>query len=88
MYRYLSSIKSQREAAEKFYADLGMSGPKAMGVDKQQLISDVRNALYASKICSYAQVQPLPPPEASKPRLDLHLPGGFMYRCYGVSAYI
>lgn len=61
VYRYLSSIKGQREAAEKFYTDLGMSGPKTMDVDKQQLIIDVRNALYASKICSYAQVILLPP---------------------------
>lgn len=53
--RYLSSIKGQRETAEKFYSDLGMTGPKTMDVDKQQLINDVRNALYASKICSYAQ---------------------------------
>lgn len=29
-------------------------GP-APGVDKAQLIADVRAALYASKICSYAQ---------------------------------
>lgn len=57
MYRYLSSIKGQRETAEKFYTELGMSGPKTMDVDKTQLISDVRNALYASKICSYAQVR-------------------------------
>lgn len=27
----------------------------AQGVDKKQLVDDVRKALYASKICSYAQ---------------------------------
>ena len=29
--------------------------PELQGIDKAQLIDDVRKALYASKICSYAQ---------------------------------
>lgn len=33
-----------------------MQAPHAVaGVDKQQLIADVRAALYCSKVCSYAQ---------------------------------
>ena len=51
--RYLSSLKDEREAAAAV-----LSGPEASGlpvVDKAQLIADVRAALYAAKICSYAQ---------------------------------
>jgi 6-phosphogluconate dehydrogenase len=55
--RYLSARKGERQAAAKFYESLGLSQPKPMGsVDKKELIESVRNALYASKICSYAQV--------------------------------
>jgi 6-phosphogluconate dehydrogenase len=57
LFRYLSAVKHQREAAETFYSKLGMSGPAPGNVDKEKLIKDVRNALYASKICSYAQVR-------------------------------
>ncbi|CEO99767.1 6-phosphogluconate dehydrogenase, decarboxylating [Plasmodiophora brassicae] len=49
--RYLSALKEQREAASKV-----LKGPSAaQSVDKGELISSVRQALYASKICSYAQ---------------------------------
>lgn len=49
--RFLSGRKEERLEAEKV-----LSGPSALPtVDKQQLIEDVRAALYASKICSYAQ---------------------------------
>jgi 6-phosphogluconate dehydrogenase len=49
--RIISSFKDERVAASKI-----LSGPasKYEG-DRQQLISAVRAALYASKICSYAQ---------------------------------
>ncbi|NLG27275.1 MAG: NADP-dependent phosphogluconate dehydrogenase [Chloroflexi bacterium] len=49
--RIISAYKDERVAASKV-----LPGPQAafMG-DRQQLIQDVRNALYASKICSYAQ---------------------------------
>eukprot|EP00899_Mesostigma_viride_P008458 jgi/Mesvir1/17613/Mv08839-RA.2 len=49
--RYMSSLKEERQAAEKVF-DLPLSAPVA---DKAALIADVRSALYASKICSYAQ---------------------------------
>jgi len=54
--RFLSGLKDERVAAAKFYSSLGISPPKPLeGIDKAQLVSDVRDALYASKICSYAQ---------------------------------
>ena len=38
------------------YAGLGLNAPSTIpGVSKQQLVDDVRKALYAAKICSYAQ---------------------------------
>ncbi|KAJ0407341.1 hypothetical protein P43SY_004769 [Pythium insidiosum] len=49
--RYLSARKQERVVASKV-----LNGPSEIpAVDKQQLIDDVRQALYASKICSYAQ---------------------------------
>ena len=33
----------------------GLALPLQSGVDKKRLLDDVRGALYASKICSYAQ---------------------------------
>ena len=61
--RFLSGLKDERVAASEFFASLGVEAPKPLeGVDKAQLIADVRDALYASKICSYAQVNPPPPP--------------------------
>lgn len=49
--RYHSARKDERVAASKV-----LSGPSEIPqIDRQQLIEDVRQALYASKICSYAQ---------------------------------
>jgi 6-phosphogluconate dehydrogenase len=49
--RYLSGLKEERVAAQKV-----LTGPTDLPkVDKTQLIDDVRQALYAAKICSYAQ---------------------------------
>ncbi len=49
--RFLSGLKEERVAAAPHF-----KGPDVVtGVDKAQLIDDVRQALYASKICSYAQ---------------------------------
>jgi 6-phosphogluconate dehydrogenase len=60
--------QEERVAAAKFYEGLGVKAPEPLaGVDKAQLISDVRDALYASKICSYAQVRrPLLCPHLTK----------------------
>lgn len=48
--RILSSCKKEREDASKIFAD-----PSVDGVHKQQVIGDLKAALYASNICSYAQ---------------------------------
>jgi 6-phosphogluconate dehydrogenase len=54
--RIISGNKDLRVRSEKLYSSLG-AGPSVANpnIDKQQLIEDVRKALYASKICSYAQ---------------------------------
>jgi 6-phosphogluconate dehydrogenase len=48
--RMLSGRKEEREAASKVLA-----APPIPPADKQQVIDDLRAALYASKVCSYAQ---------------------------------
>lgn len=54
--RYMSALKPERVAASKVFEKLGVLAPSVIpGVDKKQLILDVAQALYASKICSYAQ---------------------------------
>ncbi|ESW32126.1 hypothetical protein PHAVU_002G295300 [Phaseolus vulgaris] len=54
--RYLSGLKEERENAATVLKKAGLSdGIDVSGVDKKRLIDDVRQALYASKICSYAQ---------------------------------
>ncbi|PWA86566.1 6-phosphogluconate dehydrogenase family protein [Artemisia annua] len=56
--RYLSGLKDEREAASKVLEAAGLKeevGTVRSGIDKKRLIDDVRQALYASKICSYAQ---------------------------------
>ncbi|KAK4771432.1 hypothetical protein SAY87_031964 [Trapa incisa] len=57
--RYLSGLKEERESASRVLEDAGLKdevGPvKLSGSDKKRLVDDVRQALYASKICSYAQ---------------------------------
>ncbi|KAF9598055.1 hypothetical protein IFM89_024042 [Coptis chinensis] len=53
--RYLSGLKEEREAAAAVLKEAGMTEAVRPSVDKKRLIDDVRQALYASKICSYAQ---------------------------------
>lgn len=49
--RYLSAKKPEREAAAKV-----LSGPAALSqIDREALVADVRAALYAAKVGSYAQ---------------------------------
>ena len=50
--RVLSSMKEERVRAAKQY---GHSEVKAYSGDKKTFISAVKNALYAAKVCSYAQ---------------------------------
>ncbi|HVU51002.1 MAG TPA: NADP-dependent phosphogluconate dehydrogenase [Polyangia bacterium] len=51
--RVLSSMKSQRVAAEKRIR--GVVGPRPPAAEKQAMIAAIHDALLASKICSYAQ---------------------------------
>jgi 6-phosphogluconate dehydrogenase len=49
--RFMSAMKQERVAASKI-----LSGPTPQyDGDRQALVEDIRRALYASKICSYAQ---------------------------------
>jgi 6-phosphogluconate dehydrogenase len=50
--RVLSSMKDERLIANK---KLGTKAAASNVTDRQQFINDVHDALYASKICSYAQ---------------------------------
>ncbi len=50
--RVVSSIKEERMAASKV---LGEGQPPTAVRDRKQFVQDVHDALYASKICSYAQ---------------------------------
>uniref|UniRef100_A0A7N0T696 6-phosphogluconate dehydrogenase, decarboxylating n=1 Tax=Kalanchoe fedtschenkoi TaxID=63787 RepID=A0A7N0T696_KALFE len=52
--RFLSGLKEERVKAAEVFSS-GVFGDSSIVVDKQKLIDDVRQALYASKICSYAQ---------------------------------
>lgn len=50
--RYISGRKAEREAAAKV-----LKGPSSIPkVPKEQLVEDMKAALFCSKICSYAQV--------------------------------
>jgi 6-phosphogluconate dehydrogenase len=51
--RVLSSMKDERVAASKVLG--GAPAPSPAKSDRNQFIQDVHDALYASKICSYAQ---------------------------------
>ncbi|GAB2280946.1 hypothetical protein Dimus_015563 [Dionaea muscipula] len=56
--RYLSGLKDERELAAGALREAGLKdevGTADFEVDKKRFIDDVRQALYASKICSYAQ---------------------------------
>jgi len=49
--RCISALKDERVAASKI-----LTGPeKELGIDKKEFIGNIRKALFASKICSYAQ---------------------------------
>ena len=59
----------------QLYKKLNLNEPTAVpGVNKGQLIEDVAAALYASKICSYAQVRELARLEIALALLFLQLP--------------
>lgn len=51
--RFLSGLKEERVEASKVFKNVDVG--TVPDLDKTKLIDDVRRALYASKICSYAQ---------------------------------
>ncbi|XP_058078202.1 6-phosphogluconate dehydrogenase, decarboxylating 3, chloroplastic-like [Magnolia sinica] len=54
--RYLSGLKEERENASRVFKEAGIAEVLAgRAIDKKRLVDDVKQALYASKICSYAQ---------------------------------
>ena len=72
--RVLSSFKEQRMAASEV-----LTGPApAIGGDREQIVSDIHDALYASKIVSYAQGFMLLQAAAVEYGWDLDL-GGIAY---------
>ncbi len=69
--RSVSAIKEERVAASKI-----LSGPKAeFKGDKNEFIENIRQALYASKICSYAQGFQLLRAASEEYKMDLNFGG-------------
>ena len=68
--RFLSGLKDERVAASKIFQGDYSSGET---VDKAQLIEDVRKALYASKICSYAHALNIIKDKSTEKGLSLNL---------------
>jgi 6-phosphogluconate dehydrogenase len=68
--RFVSAIKDERVAASKI-----LSGPQepTYSGNRQQLIDAVRDALYTSKICSYAQGMALLKLASEEYNYELHL---------------
>ncbi|RDX90740.1 6-phosphogluconate dehydrogenase, decarboxylating 3, partial [Mucuna pruriens] len=72
--RFLSGLKEERVEAAKFFKSGGFDDILAdQPVDKQTLIDDVRKALYAAKICSYAQGMNLIRAKSAEKGWDLKL---------------
>nr|AUN37064.1 decarboxylating 6-phosphogluconate dehydrogenase [uncultured bacterium] len=85
--RCLSALKDERVAASKV---LGSAVPKFTG-DKKQLIEDLKQALYASKIVSYAQGYQLMRAQAAEAKWHLNYGGiALMWRggCIIRSAFL
>ncbi|URE02196.1 hypothetical protein MUK42_20582 [Musa troglodytarum] len=72
--RFLSGLKEERVEAAKVFQSGGFSDVfESKPVDKAKLIDDVRQALYASKICSYAQGMNLIRTKSTEKGWDLKL---------------
>uniref|UniRef100_A0A6N2LUE8 6-phosphogluconate dehydrogenase, decarboxylating n=1 Tax=Salix viminalis TaxID=40686 RepID=A0A6N2LUE8_SALVM len=72
--RFLSGPKEERVEASKVFKSSGIRDILAdQVVDKEKLIHDVRQALYASKICSYAQGMNLIRAKSAEKGWDLKL---------------
>ncbi|KAL5995396.1 6-phosphogluconate dehydrogenase, decarboxylating 3, chloroplastic [Asimina triloba] len=72
--RYLSGLKEERENASRVFKEAGI-GEVLVGrsIDKKRLVDDVKQALYASKICSYAQGMNLLRAKSDEKGWDLNL---------------
>ncbi|XP_057814043.2 6-phosphogluconate dehydrogenase, decarboxylating 1 [Cryptomeria japonica] len=70
--RFLSGLKEERMEASKVFKSVDL-GDGNVEVAKQTLIDDVRKALYASKICSYAQGMNLIRAKSAEKGWDLKL---------------
>lgn len=70
--RFLSGLKEERMEASKVFASVDLSSGN-VEVSKKTLIDDVRKALYASKICSYAQGMNLIRAKSTEKGWDLKL---------------
>jgi len=74
--RYMSALKPERVIAAKVFGELGLTQPTTIpGVDKAQLIEDVGKALYASKICSYAQGMNIIKAKSAEKKWNINLGG-------------
>jgi len=77
--RFISGLKDERMVAADVYDAIGSdstsssSSTKMSDAEKAQLIDDVRAALYASKICSYAQGMALLRAKSDQMQWDLNL---------------
>ncbi|KAB1211393.1 6-phosphogluconate dehydrogenase, decarboxylating 3 [Morella rubra] len=72
--RFLSGLKEERVEAAKVFKSGGFGDILTdQEVDKKKLIDDVRQALYASKICSYAQGMNLIRAKSNEKGWDLKL---------------
>jgi 6-phosphogluconate dehydrogenase len=72
--RFLSGLKEERVEAAKVFKSSGIIDMLAdQVVDKEKLIYDVRQALYVSKICSYAQGMNLIRAKSAEKGWDLKL---------------
>ena len=75
--RFISGLKEERVAAEALFESKGLESAdsrKAVnGVDKKQLVDDVRKALYSSKVTSYAQGMNLIRAKSNEQEWDLNL---------------
>ncbi|CAN4095223.1 unnamed protein product [Withania somnifera] len=85
--RYMSGLKEERENASEIFKKEGLKEEIINGssVDKKRLIDDVRQALYASKICSYAQGMNLLRAKSAEKGWNLNL--GEMARIWKGGAY-
>ncbi|CAL5433252.1 unnamed protein product [Camellia sinensis] len=88
--RYLSGLKKEREVAAEVLREAGLKeevGAVRSGIDKKRLIDDVRQALYASKICRYAQGMNLLRAK-SQAMLEVSKTKAFLHTCSSTTVFM